>query len=421
VTICGIELPLGASLQGLPISLRRKRDNPGVPWLALAGPAFAISIGYIDPGNWATDIAAGSFGFKLLWVVLVANLMATALQIAVVRLAALTGEDLATTMASRWPKFAPMLWCVFQGAAVATDLAEFSGVVLGLQLLLKWNIIPSVVAGFVAVLAVLILGRHETRRLESIMVLVLGGIALVFAYEVAVLHPSVAAVAGGLVPRIPSIGAIPLIVGIIGATVMPHNLFLHSSLVAKNASGDRKKRIEHARFFSKETWFALGIATFVNGAILVLGGSLAGHNDSIESAFHALLLAEGGLVAVLFGAGLIASGIAAAATATVAGDYVFRALAPWRIAPMARRIATLIPSAALLLWGVRATDLLVWSQIALALVLPAVVVPMLLEYARIHRLHELSLKRPLFVSACAAGGLCIAFDAVLLIQPLVAH
>jgi manganese transport protein len=392
-----------------------------LPWLGIVGPAFAISIGYIDPGNWATDIAAGSFGFTLLWVVLLANLMATALQISVVRLATLTGVDLATAMAQRWPKLATSFWCVFQGAAVATDLAEFGGVVLGLQLLLHWSMKASVAAGVLAVFGLLMFGRRESRQLEAAMALVLGFIALLFAYQLVILRPALPTIVGGLMPTISKLGAIPLIVGIIGATVMPHNLFLHSSLVLKNAATEQAQRVRQTAIFSKETWIALGLATFVNGAILVVGGSLMGHNGSIEAAFHGLQLAQGGSIALIFGGGLIASGIAASATATVAGNYVFRALAPWRVPPLVRRFATIVPAAGLMVGGVHATDLLIWSQIGLALILPAVVVPMLLEYRRVHRDRNIALMRPLFVGACVAGSLCIAFDAMLLLQPLLAH
>jgi manganese transport protein len=407
MTICGLELP------ATPFKAR--------PWIGLAGPAFVIGIGYIDPGNWATDIAAGSFGFRLLWVVLLANLMAVALQIAVVRLAAITGIDLATAMARRWARAAPMFWLVFQTGAVATDFAEFGGVVLGLHLLFGWSTSISVAVGIVAVFAVLFLGRRESRGLEMTMIAVLAGVAFVFTYYVSLLHPSSAAVIRGLLPQLPSTSAIPIVVAIIGATVMPHNLFLHSALVVRSSAAEPQNRERSARFFSRETWVALSAATLVNGAILVFGGSLSGHNGSIEAAFHSVVVAEGGAIALLFGGGLLASAVAATATATLAGDYVFGALAPWRLSSLSRRVLTLAPAAALILCGAHIADMLVWSQVVLALILPLVVIPMLLEYARVHHSLGIASGRQLFIGASAAGGLCIAFDGALFLQPLIAH
>lgn len=378
-----------------------------------------MSIGYIDPGNWATDLAAGAFGFRLLWVVILANLIALALQVAVVRLAVLTGEDLASAIARRWPRARPLLWLVFQGSVVATDLAEFTGIVLGIQLLLHWSMIASVASGLTIVGVILCFGGRRSRAIEAILMLTIGIVALVFVYQLYVLHPSAGAIAAGTIPQIPNMSAFIVLVGIIGATVMPHNLFLHSALVLKNCeSCDETQRSERAKFFFKETLIALNVAALINGSILVVGASLHGSNESIQAAFQALIGLAGGTGAILFGAALLLTGIAASTTATLSGDYIFSAFSPRKISPVLRRALTLAPSGALLLSGVSATSLLVWSQVALALILPIVVVPLLLELRTALRARGFSLARPIYLCAILATVPCISFDVVLLLQPL---
>ena len=395
------------------------RSVSRVQWLSLLGPAFAVSIGYIDPGNWATDLAAGVFGFRLLWVIVLANLLAIGLQVAVVKLTIISGEDLATSIARRWPRLAPPLWAVFQGAAIATDLAEFTGIVLGIQLLFHWNMLASVISGIAIVGVVLSFNGHRSKALEGTLMVMIGLIALVFLYQLWMLHPSMGAVTAGLMPQIPNVSALVLIIGIIGATVMPHNLFLHSSLVMKTCQGcDQEERKRRADFYFKETLAALNVAALINGAILIVGAALQGSNDSIQHAFAALTLATGSFGAMLFGGALLLTGIASSTTATLSGDYIFAGFTRKNISPLLRRSLTLGPVALLLILGVSATALLIWSQVVLALILPVAIVPMMLEYRRVHIRDHLSLKRPIYLGALAASSVCIAFDAVLIVQSI---
>lgn len=387
-------------------------------WLGLLGPAFAVSIGYIDPGNWATDLAAGAYGFRLLWVVVFANLLAIALQIAVVRLALLTGEDLASAVARRWPRAVPYLWSIFQGSAIATDLAEFTGIVLGLQLLFHWSMTQSVASGLVVVGLVLASSRDRSKVLEALLVTIVGFIALVFVYQVATLHPAPALIGAGLAPSIPDASALVVIVGIIGATVMPHNLFLHSSLVLKNAPRTDAARSRCSSFFVNETVVALNVATLINGAILIVGAALRGSNDSIPHAFAALAVLTGGVGAVLFGAALLITGIAASATATLSGDYIFAGFCSRPVNPLFRRVLTLAPAALLLLAGVSAVALLIWSQVALALILPAALLPLMFEYHRALARSGRPWRRAGYLFAWAATVCCIGFDVVLCVQSL---
>jgi len=390
--------------------------RPG--WLALIGPAFAVSIGYVDPGNWASDLAAGGYGFRLLWVILVANAIAVVLQIAVTRVTIATGQDLATLIANRWPRFRMAFWATFQGAVIATDLAEFTGIVLGLQLLFHLALGPSVGIGLGIVWLLLMITGRRLRLFEAAMLAAIGAIGLAYVWLLGVLQPNIGAVAqGAVVPVIPDSAALLIVVAIVGATVMPHNLFLHSWLVRRRVEdfGDRRAC---ERFFTRETIVALNLAAFVNGAILIVGASLHGGNGSIDGAFAALAPHGGVNLSQLFGAALLISGIAASATATLSGDSIVAAFSPVRIPAALRRAVAVFPAAALLLVKVDATMLLLWSQTALCLILPIALVPLLAILYRTEVARGRLASRRFFAICTAATALCIILDAVLLVQTI---
>jgi manganese transport protein len=393
--------------------------NPAQPvplriptWVKLLGPAFAVSIGYIDPGNWASDLAAGAYRFSLLWVIVAANLIAIVMQLAVTRVTIATGEDLATLIARRWKRWAPALWATFQGAVVATDLAEFTGIVLGIQLLFGLNLTASVGLGLVVVSLLLLTTGRRMRLFDVAMLATIGSISLVYVVLVGAVHPDpVAVTQGALVPQIHDAGALVIVVAIVGATVMPHNLFLHSWLVKKRCAAAGGEPRSHESFFRKETLVALNLAALVNGAILVVGASLHGHPGTISDAFAAFDPSRWSGLSRLFGAALLVSGIAASTTATLSGDSIVAAFSPVRISPFVRRSFAVVPAAVLLLLHVDATTLLLWSQTALCLVLPVALVPLALLLYRVER-------KQLFSLMVAATGLCIAVDVVLLYQSL---
>jgi manganese transport protein len=368
------------------------------------GPAFAVSIGYVDPGNWATDLMAGRWGARLLWVVTAASVLALILQCAVTRLTVSRDEDLATAMGRRWPRFRTLAWLLFQGAAAATDLAEFTGIALGCRLLFHTSMAASVL---VAMATTFILLAFPTRRFERLMMLSMGALCAAFLYTLHVLPvPWDEAARSWIVPRVPDPSAWVLIAGIVGATVMPHNLFLHSSLVLE-AGGDLRGR---AGLYAAETVVALTAAAMVNGGILLVGAGLGGA-ETIEGAKAALESLSGSSGGAVFAAALLIAGIAASATATLSGDYIAGGLAPWRLSTSVRRIATSAPAALALWGGADPTRLLLWSQVALALVLPAAVIPMLIL------LYEQEGRRlsALLAGAVAAGALCLGFDLALLV------
>jgi manganese transport protein len=357
-----------------------RRGSAGT--LAATGAAFAVGIGYMDPGNWATDLDATRYGFALLWAVLLSGFAAVLLQVLVVRHAAAGGEDLAVAIARRWPRASRWLWPLYALAIVATEIAEFTGVVLGLQLVLHLARGPAVGAAGALFLALLLAGGTTARRFERFAIATTALLALAYAIDCAILQPPLGALAAGaLIPSLPGPGALLAVVGIVGATIMPHNLFLHGGLVLERlgrAPAAERPRIE--RLAVRETALALGVATVVNAAILVVGATVKA--STVESAFATLVPVAGNGSALLFGIALIAAGLAATASGACAGDIVCHRAAPVRLTPLSRRALALGPAAALLLSGASPTVLLLASQVALGLILPAVVVPLIALAAR---------------------------------------
>jgi manganese transport protein len=379
-------------------------------WLRFLGPAFVVSIGYIDPGNWATDLGAGTYEYRLLWVVLVASAIAIVLQMAVSELTIVTGVDLAMLISRRWPRYSTLFWAIFQGAAIATDVAEFSGIVLGVRLLFHCTLIASVIAGVGIVVAILALTDRISKGFEYALAGALGLVSVGCLYELAIMHPAWKAVLyGATVPHVPDSSALVFVVGIIGATVMPHNLFLHSALIRKNCAGcDGEERNRRGRFFTRETLVALNVAAVINAAILIVGATLRNSHGSFEGAF-AELVSDGPAAAIVFSGALLISGIAATTSATVSGDYIFAAFSRVSISPVVRRAITIIPAAMLIAAGVSIPGLLIWSQVALAAVLPIVLIPLVIIMWPV-------CGRKLVISTAAMAGVCIAFDLVLLAQ-----
>jgi manganese transport protein len=330
-----------------------------------------------------------------------------------------TGHDLATLIAQRWGRYRLALWLAFAGAVIATDLAEFTGITLGAQLLFHLSTALSAGIGVAAVFALLCVGRGKLRLLDIAMIAVLAVVAIAYVALLHAVNPDLAAVGrGALVPSIPDRGAVLVIVAIIGATVMPHNLFLHSALVKSRL--DASPRHEHpriGRFFARETWVALNLAALINGAILIVGASVHGGDATIQGAFAQLRPLRGLDASAVFGAALLLSGIAASTTATLTGDVIFGAFAPVRIPLAARRAMTALPAAALLVAGANGTAMLLWSQMALCLVLPVALTPLLFLLRDAER--NRAGRRSGFFALCAAScGVCGVLDVALLWQSL---
>ncbi|MEJ2006842.1 MAG: Nramp family divalent metal transporter [Acidobacteriota bacterium] len=377
-------------------------------WWAFVGPAILVSVGYMDPGNWGTDLASGAqFKYELLWVVALASLMAIFLQIIAARLGVVTGMDLAQCCREWYPRWTRVPnWLLSELAIGATDLAELLGSAVALNLLFGIPLLWAVIITGFDVLMLLALQRFGMRTIEAVVLLLVATMAVCYYIEIFVLpqtRPSLIEMGDSFLhPGLAHSGMLVLAIGIIGATVMPHNLYLHTALVqSRKLQKDDASIRSGIRFNTIDASVALSIAFFVNAAILVLAALVffgktsvmvpGGHmiefspdTDWIRVAYLTLAPLLGTAVAsTLFAVALLASGQSSTITGTLAGQVVMEGFMHWRIRPWLRRLITrtlaIIP--AVLIIGVRGgssvTDLLVLSQVILALQLPFAMFPLL--------------------------------------------
>jgi manganese transport protein len=361
---------------------------------AFAGPGYMVAVGYMDPGNWATDLAGGSaFGYTLLSVILLSNIMAMVLQSLSAKLGIVTGHDLAQACRANYnPVVNFCLWVLCELAIIACDLAEVLGTAIALQLLFGLPLVAGVCLTAFDVLLILALQRFGFRKLEAFIVALLVVIAGCFAYELAMAQPSVAAIMGGLVPStqiVTNPAMLYIAIGILGATVMPHNLYLHSSIVqtrrfAQDEAGKRDA-VKHATI---DSTVALTLALFINASILILAAATfhtAGRTDVAEigEAYKLLTPMLGaGAASVLFAVALLASGQNSTVTGTLAGQIVAEGFLDLKLPIWLRRMVTrllaIVP--AVIVVGIAgdsgATKLLVLSQVVLSLQLPFAIVPL---------------------------------------------
>jgi manganese transport protein len=357
------------------------------------GPAYLISVGYMDPGNWATDIAAGSkFGYSLIWVLLMSNLMAVLLQSLSARLGIVTRMDLANACRSMYsPRVSWILWVLAEIAIAACDLAEVLGSAIGLQLLFGMPLLIGVAITAFDSLLLLFLHSRGVRMMEAFIVALVTTIGLCLGLEVVLSHPAWGELATGFVPSLPGAGALYLAIGILGATVMPHNLYLHSGLVQSRRIARVPAGIRSGiRFNVIDSMVALNGAFFVNAALLVMAAATfyrAGMFDvaEIQDAHRLLEPILGASIApIAFAIALIASGQSSTITGTLAGQIVMEGFVRIRMRPLARRLLTravaIVPAVlTIVAFGERATgDLLVLSQVVLSLQLSFAVVPLVL-------------------------------------------
>jgi manganese transport protein len=358
---------------------------------AFIGPAYLVSVGYMDPGNWATDIAAGSqFGYKLIWVLLMSNLIALLLQSLSARLGIVRGLDIAQASRSTYPPFVNFcLYVLAQIAIIACDLAEIIGMAIGLQLLFGLPLIWGVSISMLDTLLLLFLLNKGMRRLEGFIVSLVFIVGLSFLVEMFIVKPDVVALAKGFIPSDLSNGALYIAIGIIGATVMPHNLYLHSALVQTRKIDRSDEGIKSAiKFNLWDTTIALNMAFFVNAAILVLAASAFFRNGfhqvaEIEDAHKLLSGIFGPMAPKLFAIALIAAGQSSTITGTLAGQIIMEGHLNLRIAPWLRRLLTrmlaIIPAYLTLIYagGHELSKLLVLSQVVLSLQLGFAVIPLI--------------------------------------------
>jgi manganese transport protein len=401
---------------------------------AFTGPGYLVAVGYMDPGNWATDLAGGAkYGYALLSVIMVSNLMAILLQALAARLGIVSGRDLAQACRDHYSRGTTIfLWVLCEVAIAACDLAEVIGAAIALNLLFGLPMIWGVCLTSADVLLVLWLQNHRFRYVEALVVLLIVGIAGSFAVELALSKPDVAGVIRGMFPSPEIIGnpdMLYIAVGILGATVMPHNLYLHSSIVQTRKYGDdQESRRQAVEFSTIDSTVALMSALFLNGAILVMSAATfhgTGHEGVADISDAYLLLAPllgTSLASTLFAVALLFAGQNATLTGTLAGQIVMEGFLNIRLRPWLRRLITrliaIIPALiTVALYGERGTgQLLILSQVILSLQLPFAVFPLVMFTGDHRKMGDLAAPKWMLALAWPVAVIIAALNAWLLWQ-----
>jgi manganese transport protein len=394
--------------------------------LAFAGPAVIASIAYMDPGNFATNIQAGAkYGYGLLWVVLVANVIAMLFQALSAKLGIVTGKNLAELCRDHFPPTVvwPM-WIVSEIAAMATDLAEFLGGAIGLSLLLHLPLLAGMIVTAVVTYGLLMCEQFGFRPLELIIGAIVGVICLCYVVEMFIAPVDwSSALFHTVTPQLADAEALLLAVGIIGATVMPHAIYLHSGLTQARVPVDNDNdRRTVLRFSNREVIIALSVAGLVNIAMVMMasGAFHAGHPEvaEIQTAYHTLTPLLGAAAAGVFLVSLIASGVSASTVGTMAGQMIMQGFIGFRIPIWVRRIVTMVPAFVVVALGVNATHALVISQVILSLALPLPMIALIIFTSRADIMGAFANAALTRVAAVIATAVVLSLNVVLIAQTL---
>ncbi|HKD30959.1 MAG TPA: Nramp family divalent metal transporter [Xanthobacteraceae bacterium] len=394
--------------------------------LAFVGPAVVASIAYVDPGNFATNIQAGAkYGYHLLWVVLAANLIAMLFQALSAKLGIVTGRNLAEMCRDEFPPAVVWtMWVVSELAAMATDLAEFLGGAIGLSLLLQLPLLVGMAVTACITYGILMFERSGFRPIELIVGSLVGLIALCYLIEMFIAPVDWGAAAyHAVVPKLADAEALLLAVGIIGATVMPHAVYLHSALTqARTPVRNEVETRQVLRFSNQEVVVALAVAGLVNMAMVMMASSAfhAGHPDvaEIETAYHTLTPLLGGAASALFLLSLIASGISSSTVGTMAGQMIMQGFVGFRIPLVVRRLVTMAPAFVVVALGVNTTRALVISQVVLSIALPLPMVALLMFTRRPDIMGAFANRRVTNVAALLGTIVVLALNMFLILQTL---
>jgi len=401
---------------------------------AYAGPGYLVSVGYMDPGNWATDIAGGSkFGYALLTVILMSNLMAILLQSLCVRLGVATGRDLAQACRDYFsPGVNFLLWVLCEIAIAACDLAELLGSAIALQLLFGIPLVWGVCITALDVVLLLFLQGKGFRYVEALVIVLVATVGFCFTAEIIFSRPDTGGILLGFIPKgeiLQRPEMLYIAIGILGATVMPHNLYLHSSIVQTRAwEPTAEKRWEAIKFGTIDSTVALSLALFINSAILIVAAATfhtSGYQDVVEiqDAYQLLSPLLGvSAASAIFGLALLASGQSSTLTATLAGQIVMEGFLHLRLPPLLRRLATrmlaIIPALiAIILFGENSTgSLIVLSQVVLSLQLPFAVIPLVMFTSNRRLMGEFV--NPLWLKSLAwlVASIIVGLNSWLLLQ-----
>ncbi|MBB4703754.1 Nramp family divalent metal transporter [Sphaerisporangium siamense] len=389
--------------------------------VGLMGPAFVAAVAYVDPGNFATNVESGArFGFLLLWVVLTANVVAMLLQYLSAKLGIATGRSLPELCRERYPR--PVVWGLWLQAEVVvimTDLAEFIGGAVALNLLFGLPMLQGGVLIAVASFVVLAVRSARHRRFEAAITALLAVVVGAFLYQTLSAPVPYGELAGGLAPRFDGAASVLLAAGIVGATVMPHAVYLHSALTQERFAGmgepQRSILLRAQRF---DVVLAMGVAGLVNMAMLVSAATLlrgTGTEPTLHGAFDQFAESSGALTALLFGVALLASGLASSSVGVYAGQIVMQGFLRRRIPLWARRLVAVVPALAVLAFGVDPTHALVLSQVVLSFGIPFALVPLVLLTRRADVMGPWINRRATTLAAACASAVIITLNVFLVV------
>lgn len=400
------------------------RWRPLAALRSFAGPTLIASVAYLDPGNFATNIASGErYGYRLLWVVVVANLMAMLFQALAAKLGIVRGRSLAETCRERLPGLLvyPM-WIVSEIGAMATDLAEFLGASIGLALLCGMPLLAGTLVVGAVTWGILMLEQRRFRIIEAIIAVLVGAVGLCYVIETVLARPDWGAVAyHSVVPWLAGRDSVMLAVGIVGATVMPHAIFLHSSLATRHVATEAAEARRRVRASNIDIVLTLGAVGLANMAIMyvaaaIFAGGAASGAVGIESAYRTLAPLFGGMAAAIFMVSLLASGLSSSVVGTMAGQVIMQDFVGWRIPLWVRRLATMLPTVAIVAYGIDPTGALVISQVVLSLVLPVPLVTLVLFTGRRAVMGDLANAPTTRIAAIAATLVVVALNLLLLLD-----
>lgn len=392
--------------------------------LPFLGPAFIAAVAYIDPGNFATNIASGSqYGYLLLWVVLFSNLMAVLIQSMSAKLGIATGKNLPEVAREQFPKPVSYgLWIQGELVVMATDLAEFIGAALGLYLLFGIPLLPSAIIAAIGSFAILELQRRGVRSLEAGITGLVFIVVIAFGIQVFYADPEISPLLAGLfTPKFDDVNSVLLAAGILGATVMPHAIYLHSALTQRRVVGkNEEERKKIFRFEFIDIVIAMVIAGAINASMLIVAASLFFENglvvQDLDVAFDQLGVLIGPFAAILFGIGLLTAGLSSSSVGTMSGDVIMQGFIRRRIPLYLRRLITVTPPLIIIAMGINPTKALVMSQVVLSFGIAFALIPLVLFTSNRKLMGGLVNKKITTITAWILSAVIIALNIFLLYQ-----
>jgi len=406
----------------------KRKQNLFARYFPFMGPAFIASVAYVDPGNFATNIQGGAqFGYMLIWVIVVSNLMAMLIQTLSAKLGLVTGRNLAEHCREQFPKpVVYTMWVLMEIVAMSTDLAEFLGAALGFQLLMGVPLLVGAVLTGITTMLILGLEHYGFRPLEAVISSMVAVIALCYLAETFIVRPDWGMVLHStFVPRFSTAESVFLACGILGATVMPHAIFLHSALMQGRIVVRDKGRLQSLyRFEIADVVIAMGIASCVNAAMLIMAASTfyqTGHTSiaSIEEAYRTLEPLLGGASKWIFGLSLLVSGLSSSTVGTGAGQVIMQGFLERHIPIWIRRLVTMAPSLVVIGVGLNPTRTLVLSQVVLSFGLPFAVIPLVMFTRRADIMGEMVNKRITSIAAGFIAALIVVLNLYLIYKTAV--